>query len=427
MSSVQTTPDGAASTSPLTVEQMPIADLHPDPGNPRRIEEDELAALTRSIATFGVVDPVLARRGDRRVIAGHQRLVAARRAGLTTVPVILLDLPVEDARLLNVALNQIGGEWDADLLARLLIDLRATADRDLTLSGFAEADLQDLLTRFDQREKRARPERFDLDEALAAVDREASGIAPGAGWQLGAHRLFRGDATDAAFVARCLDDGPAALVFTDPPYNVAYGAHGGRAPDAPARRLVNDALPAEAWERFCRAWAVSLTANVAGTLYVCMSSKEWPLVCRALAEAGAHWSDTIIWAKDRFTLGRADYQHQYEPIWYGWPDGSQRHWAGGRDQGDVWQIPRPDASPLHPTQKPLELVERAIENSSTPGDTVLDPFCGAGTTLIACERTGRRGVGVEIDPRYVAATIARWEAFTGTAAVPLEAVEAAGG
>ena len=427
MSSVQTTPDGAASTSPLTVEQMPIADLHPDPGNPRRIEEDELAALTRSIATFGVVDPVLARRGDRRVIAGHQRLVAARRAGLTTVPVILLDLAVEDARLLNVALNQIGGEWDADLLARLLIDLRATADRDLTLSGFAEADLQDLLTRFDQREKRARPERFDLDEALAAVDREASGIAPGAGWQLGAHRLFRGDATDAAFVARCLDDGPAALVFTDPPYNVAYGAHGGRAPDAPARRLVNDALPAEAWERFCRAWAVSLTANVAGALYVCMSSKEWPLVCRALAEAGAHWSDTIIWAKDRFTLGRADYQRQYEPIWYGWPDGSQRHWAGGRDQGDVWQIPRPDASPLHPTQKPLELVERAIENSSTPGDTVLDPFCGAGTTLIACERTGRRGVGVEIDPRYVAATIARWEAFTGTAAVPLEAVEAAGG
>ena len=427
MSSGQTTPDGAASTSPLTVEQMPIADLHPDPGNPRRIEEDELAALTRSIATFGVVDPVLARRGDRRVIAGHQRLVAARRAGLTTVPVILLDLAVEDARLLNVALNQIGGEWDADLLARLLIDLRATADRDLTLSGFAEADLQDLLTRFDQREKRARPERFDLDEALAAVDREASGIAPGAGWQLGAHRLFRGDATDAAFVARCLDDGPAALVFTDPPYNVAYGAHGGRAPDAPARRLVNDALPAEAWERFCRAWAVSLTANVAGALYVCMSSKEWPLVCRALAEAGAHWSDTIIWAKDRFTLGRADYQHQYEPIWYGWPDGSQRHWAGGRDQGDVWQIPRPDASPLHPTQKPLELVERAIENSSTPGDTVLDPFCGAGTTLIACERTGRRGVGVEIDPRYVAATIARWEAFTGTAAVPLEAVEAAGG
>ena len=166
---------------------------------------------------------------------------------------------------------------------------------------------------------------------------------------------------------------------------------------------------------------------MAGALYVCMSSKEWPLVARVLAEAGAHWSDTIIWAKDRFTLGRADYQRQYEPVWYGWPDGSQRHWQGRGDQGDVWQIPRPAASPLHPTQKPLALVERAIENSSTPGATVLDPFCGAGTTLIACERTGRRGVGVEIDPRYVAATIARWEAFTGAAAVPLEPREATDG
>ena len=411
--------------SALTVEQLPIADLHPDPGNPRRIEEAELAALTRSIATFGVVDPVLARRADRRVIAGHQRLVAARRAGLTTVPVILLDVTAEDARLLNLALNRIGGAWDQDLLARLLIDLRATADCDLTLSGFAESDLQDLLSRFDQREKRDRPERFDLEDALAAYDRDATGIAPGAGWQLGAHRLFQGDATDAAFVSGCLGGSPADVAFTDPPYNVDYGSHGGQAADAPGRWLLNDALPPEEWELFCQAWAASLTTNVAGALYVCMSSREWPLVCRVLAEAGAHWSDTIIWAKDRFTLGRADYQRQYEPIWYGWSTSAPRQWHGGRDQGDVWPIPRPDASPLHPTQKPLALVERAIENSSPPGATVLDPFCGAGTTLIACERTGRRGIGVEIDPRYVAATIARWEAFAGAAAVPLDPGEAA--
>ena len=126
-----------------------------------------------------------------------------------------------------------------------------------------------------------------------------------------------------------------------------------------------------------------------------------------------HWSDTIVWAKDRFVLGRADYQRQYEPIWYGWPQGRQRHWDGGRDQGDVWTIPRPSVSPLHPTQKPLALVERAITNSSRPGDWILDPFCGSGTTLIACERTGRRGIGIEIDPRYVAATIARWETVHG--------------
>ena len=424
---VKSSDRGGAAAVPLTVDQLPIDDLHPDPGNPRRIDEEELAALCRSIDTFGLVDPVLARRHDRRVIAGHQRLIAARRCGLTTIPVILLDCSETDARLLNVALNQIGGEWDADLLARLLIDLRATADRDLTLSGFAEADLQDLLTRFDQREKRERPERFDLDDALAAVDRATSGIAPGAGWQLGAHRLFRGDATDAAFVAQCLEGQPADLAVTDPPYNVAYGAHGGQAADAPTRRLVNDALPPEEWEHFCRAWAAALIANVAGAMYICMSSKEWSLVARVLAEAGAHWSTTIVWAKDRFTLGRADYQRQYEPIWYGWPQGRQRHWAGGRDQGDVWSIPRPSVSPLHPTQKPLEVVERAITNSSRPGDRILDPFSGSGTTLIACERTGRRGIGIEIDPRYVAATIARWEMFTGGTAVPLDREETSDG
>ena len=340
---------------------------------------------------------------DRRVIAGHQRLIAAGRAGPTTVPVILVDLAEEDARL--------------------LIDLRETADRDLTLRGFAEVDLRDLLTRFDQREKRDRPARFDLDEALAAYDREATGIAPGAGWRLGTHRIFCGDATDAAFVAGCLGGTPADLVVTDPPYNPNLGAHGGRAAEALVRRLLNDAMPAEAWEAFCRAWAVSLTANVDGAMYIFMGSREWPVVCRALAEAGAYWSDAIIWAKDRFVLGRADYQRQYEVLWYGSPAAARRQWYGGRDERDVWQIPRPSASPLHPTQKPLELVERAIENSSQSGDTVLDPFCGSGTTLMACERTARHGVGIEIDPRYVAATIARWEGFSGEAAVPLEPKE----
>ena len=422
MDSVQTRPGGVAAAL-LTIEQLPIAALHPDPANPRRIAEEELTALCRSIKAFGLVDPVLARRSDRRVIAGHQRLVAAKRCGLTTVPVILLDCSEEDGRLLNVALNKIGGDWDEDLLARLLIDLQANAEQDLTLSGFGEADLQDLLARFDQREKRDRPERFDLDEALAAYDREASGIAPGAGFQLGAHRLFRGDATDQAFVAGCLEGQPAAMGFADPPYGVAYGSHGGQAADAPARRIQNDALPPEEWERFCRAWAAALIANVAGALYICMSSKEWPLVARVLAAAGAHWSDTIIWAKDRFVLGRADYQRQYELLWYGWPENSSRHWGGGRDQGDVWTIPRPAVSPLHPTQKPLAVVERAVENSSRAGDRVLDPFCGSGTTLIACERTGRRGIGIETDARYVAATIARWEAFTGEAAVALDREE----
>ena len=162
------------------------------------------------------------------------------------------------------------------------------------------------------------------------------------------------------------------MAFTDPPYNVSYRDHSGRQRGSRRRRIANDALAPEQWEAFCRGWAQQLVGGVDGALYVCMSTKEWPLVSRVLAEAGAHWSDTIIWAKDRFSLGRADYQHRYEPIFYGWPEGAKHYWCGDRDQGDIWEIARPLESPLHPTMKPLELIERALQNSSRPEDRVLD-------------------------------------------------------
>jgi DNA modification methylase len=144
-----------------------------------------------------------------------------------------------------------------------------------------------------------------------------------------------------------------------------------------------------------------------------MSTKEWPLVSRVLEEEGGHWSDTIIWAKDRFVLGRADYQRQYEPIWFGWREGAKPNCCGDRDQGDVWRIDRPSESALHPTSKPLALIELALENSSRAGDLVADLFLGGGSSLIACERTGRVCYGMEIDPHYASVAILRWEAFSG--------------
>jgi DNA modification methylase len=197
---------------------------------------------------------------------------------------------------------------------------------------------------------------------------------------------------------------------------VALGDHGGRQRGQRRRRLANDALSPERWEAFVRGWAATLLASVDGAIYVCMSTKEWPLVSRVLAELDGHWSDTLIWAKDRFVLGRADYQRQYEPIWYGWREGVRRHWCGDRDQGDLWEIKRPATSDWHPTTKPVDLVQRAIDNSSQPGDVVLDLFVGSGTTLIAAERTGRVCHALELDPAYVDVAISRWEAFTGETA-----------
>jgi DNA modification methylase len=230
---------------------------------------------------------------------------------------------------------------------------------------------------------------------------------------LGDHRVLCGDSCDTAAVARLLDGRKTQVAFTDPPYNVGLGDHGGQQAGQRRRRIQNDALPPEQWEAFVRDWSRNLLASVDGAIYICMSTKEWPLVSRVLLEAGGHWSDTIIWSKDRFVLGRADYQRQYEPLWYGWREGVSHFWNGDRDQGDVWRIDRPSVSDAHPTMKPLALVERALENSSRPGDIVLDLFLGSGSTVIAAERTGRVCYGVEIDPHYVDVAVLRWEAFTG--------------
>ncbi len=394
----------------LKIEYVSFDKLHPDPTNPNRESDAVLEALTRSIQNSGLVQPILALT-DGTIIAGHHRFLAARKAGLDEVPVIFLDLSIEQARLLNVGLNRIHGEFDQELLGRLLADLSSVPDIDPTLSGFDDNEIQQILKSLDDREKRDRPESFDLD---AALEHETPGrVTMGDVWQLGDHRLMCGDATEPAHVAALLGETKANMAFTDPPYNVALGDHGGRQKGQRRRRLTNDSLPPAEWEAFVRTWASALIAHVDGAIYVCMSSKELPLVSSVLAEEGAHWSDTIIWEKDRFVLGRADFQRQYEPIWYGWREGAKRHWCGDRDQGDVWRIDRPSDSDLHPTMKPLRLIERAIENSSKAGDVVLDLFLGSGSTVIASERTGRACYGMEIDPRYCAVAIRRWESFAG--------------
>ena len=402
----------------MQIEHVAIDELKPDPANPRRISDAELEALTRSLREYGFVQPVLARREDMVVIGGHQRLLAARRLGIKSVPVIFLDLTQEQARVLNLALNKISGTWDQELLARMVADLSGVEELDLSLTGFDEDELDALLKSLDVREKREKPEAFDVDAALEAAQ-AATRAKTGDLWALGDHRLLIGDAGDPGALQRLLDGRRAAMAFTDPPYNVAYGDHGGQQRGQRKRRIENDAMPRAAFETFCRGWARTLLAGVDGALYCCMSSKELPLVSRVLEEEGGHWSDTIIWRKDRFTLGRADYQRQYEPIWFGWREGSKHQWHGGRDQGDVWDVDRPSDSQAHPTMKPLALVEKAIENSSSRGDVVLDLFLGSGSTIIACERTGRVCYGTEIDPHYATVAIARWEAFTGTEAVCL--------
>src|SRR6266540_3221941 len=220
-------------TADLQIVQVPIDGLHADPANPRKISADELDRLTRSLREFGFLQPIIARHEDHIVVGGHQRLVAARRLGYKTVPTIFVDLSAEQAHLLNLALNRISGDWDEQLLARLLADLQSADGVDLALSGFEDDEIKRLLRRMDAEEKRYAPEHFDLDAALAEA--EAQPITQlGDLWLLGDHRLLCGDSTSSEDVARLMDGKQAALLATDPPSLVDYT--GGEHPPSRANR-----------------------------------------------------------------------------------------------------------------------------------------------------------------------------------------------
>ena len=400
------------SFSPDRIETWPIARLQPYAKNAKVHGADQVAKIAASMAEFGWTVPCLVGE-DGELIAGHGRVLAATQLGLTDAPVIVLGhLTEAQRRAYRLADNKLTelSSWDEALLSAELQELLAE-DYDVSLIGFGDSELDALLAG-------EGGETSDTGEAEAVVPepQEEPISRPGDLWLLGNHRLLCGDATVSTDVDRLLDGTQADLCFCDPPYNVDYAGGAGAEKAGKGRRIKNDAL-GEAFGQFLQDACVLINLHTQGAVYICMSSSELHTLQAAFKAAGGHWSTFVIWAKDRFTLGRADYQRQYEPILYGWPESAKRHWCGDRDQGDVWQIPRPHKNDLHPTMKPVALVERAIRNSSRRGDLVFDPFGGSGTTLIAAETTGRRAALLELDPRYVDVIVRRWQQFTGKEAI----------
>ncbi len=389
------------------IEQWPTAKLLPYARNARTHSDAQIAQIAASIAEFGFTNPSLA-GSDGVIVAGHGRLAAAQKLGLEVVPVVVLDhLSPTQRRALVIADNRIAENagWDE---AMLCVELAALADDDfdVALTGFDADALAELMA----------GEELDADgqtddDAVPEVP-ETPISRSGDIWLLGAHRLLCGDATAAASYERLLAGEPADMVFTDPPYNVNYANSAKDKMRGKDRAILNDNL-GDGFYDFLLAALTPTVAHCRGGIYVAMSSSELDVLQAAFRTAGGKWSTFIIWAKNTFTLGRADYQRQYEPILYGWPEGAQRHWCGDRDQGDVWNIKKPQKNDLHPTMKPVELVERAIRNSSRPGNVVLDPFGGSGTTLIAAEKSGRQARLIELDPKYVDVIVRRWQDWSG--------------
>jgi len=324
---------------------------------------------------------------------------------------VLGHLSEAQRRALVIADNKLAlnAGWDD---AMLKSEIAALADEQLDLLdviGFSDEELKALQA--DQ----PNPEVNQENEDAAPAKSEQQAVTQrGDLWILGKHRLLCGDATNAEDVKRVLDGDVADIVWTDPPYNVDYVGK-----TAKKLTIGNDALGGKFYDFLFDALS-NLLLSCRGAIYVCMSSSELHTLYKAFVDAGGHWSTFIIWAKHHFTLGRSDYQRMYEPILYGWREGSSHYWCGDRNQGDVWPVKRPMANVDHPTKKPVELVQKAIENSSQLGDIVLDTFAGSGSTMVACEKTGRAARLIEYDPGYCDVIVKHWQGLTGGRAVTVD-------
>ena len=391
----------------LQVVMWPVEKLIPYARNSRTHSDEQVAQVAASIVEFGWTNPILV-GADAVIIAGHARLLAARKLKMLEVPVIVLtDLSEAKRRALVLADNQIAlnAGWNAEMLRVELQDLEVSGFN-LDLIGFSAEELETILAGAEETTEGLSDEDAVPETQVAVVS------APGDVWIMGGHRLLCGDSTQMDAVEKVLAGGLADMVFCDPPYNVNYGATMKDKLRGTNRTIANDNLGSD-FEQFLRDACVNVLAVTKGAIYICMSSSEIHTLQRVFREAGGHWSTFVVWAKNTFTMGRSDYQRQYEPILYGWKEGTDHFWCGARDQGDVWFIKKPHVNDLHPTMKPVELVERAIRNSSKGRDTVLDPFGGSGTTLIACEKSGRQARVIELDPKYCDVAVRRWQEYTG--------------
>ena len=404
---------GSPADRPLAVAYWPTASLVPDPRNARTHPKRQIDQIAASIREWGWTNPILVEE-DGGLIAGHGRLLAARKLGLTQIPTMVAKGWSEAQKKAYVIADNklaLNAGWDLELLAVELGDLQGF-DFDLMLTGFSDDELAKLLA--EKAEGNTDPDEIPD----APIDPVAN---PGDVWLLGKHRLVCGDSTDADTVAKALNGVSPHLMVTDPPYGVEYDPawreKAGVAASGTAKgKVLNDdkADWREAWALF--------PGDVA---YVWHGALHAATVAESLEVAGFTIRSQIIWAKDRLVLSRGDYHWQHEPCWYAVRAKGKGHWAGDRKQTTLWQIANKDqdAATVHGTQKPVECMRRPMLNNSSPGQAVYEPFMGSGTTLIAAETTGRLCYGVELNPTYVDVAIERWQAFTGEEAVLLDSGE----
>ena len=381
---------------------LPISVLKPAEYNPRKKlkpGDKEYKKIKDSIEEFGFADPLVV-NSDMTIIGGHQRLNVAIELGYTEVPCAVVDVDKTREKALNIALNKITGEWDEQMLADLLTDLKE-ADYDLDYTGFEAPEVEQLFSNI--YDKKVKEDDFDVDKELQQPCFSQLGDL----WCLGKHRVICGDSTGEEIYTRLMDGQLANLVLTDPPYNVDV--------EETAGKIMNDNMGDQEFYNFLLSAYRCMHANLAddGSIYVWHADTEGINFRTAFRDAGFYLSGCCIWVKNALVLGRSPYQWRHEPCLFGWKQKGKHQWYGDRKQTTVWEYDKPRSSKDHPTMKPVQLMSYPIKNSTMTNGIVLDPFLGSGSTLIACCETDRACLGIELDPKFVDCIVKRYIEWAG--------------
>jgi len=417
----------------LTMEQRAINELLPHPRNYRRHPEHQLAILRESLRVHGQQKPVVI-TPDGTILAGHGLVEAAKLEGWEGIACHVYDGPYPDAFVVLDNRASDLAEDDEAALAQLLRDLEAQDQ--LIAAGWEQDDLHELLLRLEAEEKGSREETFDADQAMAEAEQQSgpTRVQPGEVWQLGRHRLMCGDSTHPANWERLMAGQVAQAIITDPPYAINY--LGGRAAQEErigAKRRSAEGQEGDAyWDDLTDDEYRHLLSSSLGLahqhsddkapLYLWFASSHLRDVLDCLAECGWQERNLLVWVKNNGAGALfAQSKHWYEPCFYAFKKGQAPRWHGPTNERTVWEHDKPTVNDLHPTMKPLALIERSIANATELGQLVVDAFLGSGTAIIAAERTGRRCYGFDLDARYCDVILARFEQFAQTEAVKLDA------
>ena len=393
----------------MEIKQIAVKKLIPYVRNSRTHSDAQVAQIAASIKEFGWTNPILI-DGENGIIAGHGRLLAARKLGQDKVPVIeLAHMTDAQKRAYVIADNQLAmnAGWDTSMLTLELGDLKAEGF-DLELLGFDAAELEKLM----------QPEQVEglTDEDAVPELPEEPKTKLGDIYQLGNHRLMCGDSTNIADLETLCSGQLVDMWLTDPPYNVAYE---GKTKDA--LKIKNDSMDNDAFRQFLRdAYvAADVVMKPGAVFYIWHADSEGYNFRGAAKDAGWTVRQCLIWKKSVMVMGRQDYHWRHEPCLYGWKDGAGHLWAADRKQTTILEFDKPSRNGEHPTMKPVELFAYQMLNNTKGGDIVLDSFGGSGTTMIAAEKHGRHARLMELDPKYCDVIVKRWEDFTGKQAVLL--------